>query len=38
VAEVIFDSGLAGVKRPKDLRAFLESQLYKPEYSTVASR
>jgi malate dehydrogenase (oxaloacetate-decarboxylating)(NADP+) len=34
VAEVIFDRGLAGVKRPKDLRVFLESQLYKPEYSS----
>jgi malate dehydrogenase (oxaloacetate-decarboxylating)(NADP+) len=32
VAEVIFDSGLAGIRRPKDLRGFLESQLYKPEY------
>ncbi|MBV8568976.1 MAG: oxaloacetate-decarboxylating malate dehydrogenase, partial [Acidobacteriaceae bacterium] len=32
VAEVIFERGLAGVKRPKDVRTFLESQLYKPEY------
>jgi malate dehydrogenase (oxaloacetate-decarboxylating)(NADP+) len=36
VAEVIFDRGLAGVERPKDLRIFLESQLYKPEYSSAA--
>jgi malate dehydrogenase (oxaloacetate-decarboxylating)(NADP+) len=32
VCEVIFDRGLAGVDRPTDLRAFVESQLYKPEY------
>jgi malate dehydrogenase (oxaloacetate-decarboxylating)(NADP+) len=36
VAQVIFDRGLAGVKRPENLRAFLESQLYKPEYSSTA--
>jgi len=38
VAKVIFDRGLAGVKRPKDLRAFLESQLYKPDYSDSAAK
>lgn len=32
VCEIIFDRGLAGVERPADLRAFIESQLYKPEY------
>jgi len=32
VAEVIFDRGLASVGRPKDLRTFIESLLYKPEY------
>ncbi len=32
VAEVIFARGLAGVGRPADLRAFLEGQLYNPEY------
>lgn len=32
VAEVIFQRGLAGVERPRDLCAFIESQLYKPEY------
>jgi malate dehydrogenase (oxaloacetate-decarboxylating)(NADP+) len=37
VAEVIFERGLAGVKRPKDLRVFLESQLYKPEYSSATT-
>ena len=34
VAEVIFKRGLPSVKRPADLRKFLESQLYKPEYSS----
>ena len=32
VCEVIFDRGLAGVERPGDIRAFVESQLYTPEY------
>jgi malate dehydrogenase (oxaloacetate-decarboxylating)(NADP+) len=34
VAEVVFNRGLAGIDRPKDLGAFLESQLYKPEYQS----
>jgi malate dehydrogenase (oxaloacetate-decarboxylating)(NADP+) len=38
VAEVIFDRGLAGVKRPKDLRAYLESQLYKAEYAGATAK
>jgi malate dehydrogenase (oxaloacetate-decarboxylating)(NADP+) len=37
VAEVIFNRGLAGVRRPKDLLAFLESHLYRPEYSSAAT-
>jgi malate dehydrogenase (oxaloacetate-decarboxylating)(NADP+) len=32
VADVIFDRGLAGVGRPRNLKAFIASQLYKPEY------
>jgi malate dehydrogenase (oxaloacetate-decarboxylating)(NADP+) len=36
VTEVIFARGLAAVDRPRDLRAFLESQLYKPEYAQLA--
>jgi len=32
VAELIFKRGLAGVARPKEIRAFIESQLYTPEY------
>lgn len=32
VAEVIFGSGLAGVERPDDIRAFIESHAYRPEY------
>jgi len=32
VAEFMFDEGLAQVKRPRDIRAWIESQLYKPQY------
>lgn len=32
VAEFMFDKELAQVKRPRDVRAFIESQLYKPQY------
>jgi malate dehydrogenase (oxaloacetate-decarboxylating)(NADP+) len=32
VAEVIFERGLAGVERPRDIQTFIESLLYKPEY------
>jgi malate dehydrogenase (oxaloacetate-decarboxylating)(NADP+) len=32
VAEHIFARGLAGVAKPSDVRAFIEAQLYKPEY------
>ena len=32
VAEFMFDEGLARVKRPRDIRAWIEGQLYKPEY------
>ena len=28
----MFDQGLAQVERPRDLRAWIESQLYKPQY------
>jgi malate dehydrogenase (oxaloacetate-decarboxylating)(NADP+) len=38
VAEVIFARGLAGVERPKNLQAFLEAQLYRPEYPTAAAQ
>lgn len=33
VAEVVFAEGLAGIEPPRDLRAFIEAQVYKPEYS-----
>jgi len=33
VAEFMFDKGLAQVERPRDIRAWIEGQLYKPEYS-----
>jgi malate dehydrogenase (oxaloacetate-decarboxylating)(NADP+) len=32
VAEALFDRGLAGVEKPADVRKFVESQLYKPEF------
>jgi malate dehydrogenase (oxaloacetate-decarboxylating)(NADP+) len=32
VAEFMFDRDLAQVARPRDVRAWIESQLYKPEY------
>lgn len=35
VAEVIFRHGLARVQEPKDLDAFIESHVYKPEYPAI---
>jgi malate dehydrogenase (oxaloacetate-decarboxylating)(NADP+) len=32
VAEFMFDKGLAQVERSRDIRAWIEGQLYKPEY------
>jgi malate dehydrogenase (oxaloacetate-decarboxylating)(NADP+) len=32
IAEVIFDSGLASIERPSDLRAFVKSKMYVPLY------
>jgi malate dehydrogenase (oxaloacetate-decarboxylating)(NADP+) len=32
VAEKIFESGLAGVKTPKDIRAFIKTKMYEPKY------
>ncbi|HEY6401643.1 MAG TPA: NAD-dependent malic enzyme [Blastocatellia bacterium] len=32
VAEFMFDEGLAQVERPRDIRAWIEGQLYKPDY------
>jgi malate dehydrogenase (oxaloacetate-decarboxylating)(NADP+) len=32
VAEFMFDQGLAQVDRPRDIRAWLEAQLYEPRY------
>ena len=34
VANLVFDSGLARVKRPNDLLAFIREHVYRPEYST----
>src|SRR5262245_16943524 len=32
VAEFMFEQGLAQVERPRDIRSWIERQLYKPEY------
>ena len=32
VAEFMFDQGLAQVKRPRDVRTWIEGQLYRPFY------
>jgi malate dehydrogenase (oxaloacetate-decarboxylating)(NADP+) len=32
VAEFMFEKGLAQAKRPRDIRAWIEGQLYKPQY------
>ena len=32
VAEFMFDKGLAQVEQPRDVRAWIEGQLYKPQY------
>ncbi len=36
IAEVIFTSGLARVAEPRDLRSFIESKVYTPEYASLA--
>jgi malate dehydrogenase (oxaloacetate-decarboxylating)(NADP+) len=35
VVEYMFDQGLAQVERPRDLRVWIEGQLYKPQYRAV---
>jgi malate dehydrogenase (oxaloacetate-decarboxylating)(NADP+) len=32
VAELVFDRGLAGVERPADIKDFIQSKVYRPEY------
>ena len=32
VAELMFDKGLARVELPRHMRAWIEGQLYKPQY------
>jgi malate dehydrogenase (oxaloacetate-decarboxylating)(NADP+) len=34
VAETIFARKLAGIETPRDVRSFVEGQLYKPEYKS----
>jgi malate dehydrogenase (oxaloacetate-decarboxylating)(NADP+) len=38
VAKLVFDSGLARVARPDDMVAFVRKHVYKPEYTTGATR
>jgi malate dehydrogenase (oxaloacetate-decarboxylating)(NADP+) len=38
VAEHMFEHGLARAERPQDIRAWLESLLYKPEYAPLRWR
>jgi malate dehydrogenase (oxaloacetate-decarboxylating)(NADP+) len=33
IAEFMFDSGLAQVERPNDVRAWIEQQIYVPRYT-----
>ena len=35
VAEYMFEQGLAQVERPHDIRAWIEAQLYKPQYKAI---
>ena len=37
VAEFMFDKGLAKVERPADIRAWIEGQLYKPQYPDIGA-
>jgi malate dehydrogenase (oxaloacetate-decarboxylating)(NADP+) len=34
VAKLVFDAGLARVKRPADIVEFIREHTYKPEYTT----
>jgi len=38
VAKLVFDAGLARVKRPADMVSFSREHVYKPEYATQAAR
>jgi malate dehydrogenase (oxaloacetate-decarboxylating)(NADP+) len=35
VAEFMFEKDLAQVERPQDIRSWIESQLYRPQYEPV---
>ena len=35
VAEFMFEQGLAQVERPRDIRGWIEGQLYKPQYRSI---
>ena len=36
VAEMIFTQNITTVKKPKDIKSWLENKLYNPEYSTIS--
>jgi malate dehydrogenase (oxaloacetate-decarboxylating)(NADP+) len=36
VAKLVFELGLAGIERPKDMEAFIRSKLYTPSYRKLA--
>ena len=38
VAKLVFDAGLARVKRPADMVSFIREHVYKPEYATQTAR
>jgi malate dehydrogenase (oxaloacetate-decarboxylating)(NADP+) len=38
IAQVVFDLGLAGVERPRDLSAFIRDKAYRAEYGPLAVR
>jgi malate dehydrogenase (oxaloacetate-decarboxylating)(NADP+) len=35
VAEFMFDQGLAQGERPRDIRGWIEDQLYRPQYHSI---
>jgi malate dehydrogenase (oxaloacetate-decarboxylating)(NADP+) len=38
VAKLVFDSGLARVRQPADMAAFIRQHVYKPEYQEQAAQ
>jgi malate dehydrogenase (oxaloacetate-decarboxylating)(NADP+) len=38
IAKLVFDSGLARVKKPADMAGFIRQHVYKPEYKEEVGR